>query len=238
MLESVLIANRGEIACRIIRTAQGALECEPSRSIRTPMPTRCSSGWPTRPTASARLRHATAISNRRDHRGGEESRRRCHPSRLRLPVRARRIRGGLRKGRNRLRRPARIGDPGHGAEGRGEDTRATGRRSGGAGLSRRKAGHGVPAPEGLRDRLSGAHQGRGGRRRQGHAACRAGRPISMPRSRAPSAKPQAPSAIPACWSKNTFCRRAISRSRSSPMRMATWCISSSAIARCSAGTRK
>ena len=48
----------------------------------------------------------------------------------------------------------------------------------------------------------------------------------------------APSATSACWSSATSRRRGTSRCRFSPTRTATSCISSSATARCSAGTRR
>ena len=104
-----------------------------------------------------------------------KSRRAMHPSGLRLSVRECRIRRGLRRGRHRLRRPAAVGDPRHGAEGPRQGADGEGRRAGRAGLSRRAAGAGVPQAEGLRDRLSGADQGGRRRRRQGHAARRQAR---------------------------------------------------------------
>ena len=58
----ILIANRGEIAMRIIRTA-AEWASRPSRSTPTPTATRCTSAWPTRPTASARPRPRSRYLN-------------------------------------------------------------------------------------------------------------------------------------------------------------------------------
>ena len=55
MLTSLLIANRGEIACRVIRTAQGWGSAR-SRFIPTPTPRRCTCAWPTRRCTSGRRR--------------------------------------------------------------------------------------------------------------------------------------------------------------------------------------
>ena len=53
------------------------------------------------------------------------------------------------------------------AQVRGQEDHGRGRRAADPGLPRRRPGSGPPAPAGRRDRLSGAHQGGGGRRRQG-----------------------------------------------------------------------
>ena len=77
--------------------------------------------WPTRPSASARRRRATsylridAPSRSRAHDAGGRD-----PSRLRLSVRERQLRRGLRRGRAGVRRPAAAGDPGDGQQGRGQ----------------------------------------------------------------------------------------------------------------------
>ena len=98
-----------------------------------------------------------------------------HPSGLRLPVRERRFRRGLRTSRHRLRRSARCSHPRHGTEGPRQDADGEGRRAGRARLSRRTPGRQISQGKGLRDRLSGADQAGGGRRRPRHAPGRQAR---------------------------------------------------------------
>ena len=64
------------------------------------------------------------------------------------------------------------GDAGDGPQELGQGADAEGRRAGRAGLSRRQPEPEIPAREGLRDRLSGSHQGDRRRRRARHAAGR------------------------------------------------------------------
>ena len=100
--------------------------------------------------------------------------------------------------------PPAVGDPRHGAEGRGQGARCS--RPACRSCRAITASEQEPEflrAEGLRDRLSGADQGGRRRRRQGHAPRRQARPISTRRSRARSARRRAPSATRACWSRNT-----------------------------------
>ncbi len=93
MFKKILIANRGAIACRILRTVQAHGHRAPSPCIPRPTRTRRTCGWPTRRTASGPRRPprvicaASASSKSRAQSGA-----RGHPSRLRLPVRERRLR--------------------------------------------------------------------------------------------------------------------------------------------------
>ena len=94
--------------------------CARSRSIRRP--TRgalhvrlADEAHRDRPGAGARELSARSTSI---IAAAQATRRRVHPSRLRLPVRERRLRRGLRRRRHRLRRAAARRDPRHGPEGR------------------------------------------------------------------------------------------------------------------------
>ena len=89
-----------------------------------------------------------------------------------------------------------------------------------------------------RDRLSRHDQGLGRRRRQGHAHRLERRPKCATASSAPARRRRARSATTASSSRNSSSSRATSRSRCWPMRMATRSISASANARSSAATRR
>jgi propionyl-CoA carboxylase alpha chain len=69
MFRKILIANRGEIACRVIRTAKRMGIKPPSRSIPRPTPRRCMCARPTRRWRSARRRRRE-LSEDRAHRRG------------------------------------------------------------------------------------------------------------------------------------------------------------------------
>ena len=113
MFEKILIANRGEIACRVIRTARRLGHPRRSRSI--PRPTRGALHVALADEAlsrSARRRPRDSyLQVERIIEVGAARGRRGDPSRLRLPLRERRLRRGLRGGGHRLHRPAAGGDP-------------------------------------------------------------------------------------------------------------------------------
>ena len=169
MFSKILIANRGEIACRVIRTARRL-------AIKTVA---------VYSAADARAQHVLAAdeayligpapakeSYLRGDRILEVARavgRAGDPSRLRVPLGERGLRRGLRARRHRLHRPARVRDPRDGLEERGEAAHGAGGRAARAGLPRRRPGSGPPAARVRPHRLPGPDQGLRGRRRQGHA---------------------------------------------------------------------
>ena len=190
---------------------------------------RARSGRRVLPRASTR-----SLERRRDWR-------RRHPPRLRLPVRERRVRPALRRGRRRLHRPLGGGDPRHGQQDRGEAVMA-------------KAG--VPVIPG--DRRRGAEHRRGlacaGAQRSASRCCSrrraggGGKGMRIVRAGADLAERHRSGAgarRKSAFGDDTLLletlhrqRRGTSRSRSSATRTATWSTCSSASARSSAATRR
>ena len=198
MIASLLIANRGEIACRVIRTARrlgirtvAVYSDADAKALHVRM---ADEAVHIGPSPGARILSA----RRQDHRGGEGDRRRGDPSGLRLPLRERRLRAGGDRCGPDLGRAEAGQHPRHGPQGRGQEVDGRGRRAGDARLSRRGPGPEAPQEGSRRDRLSGADQGGRGRRRQGHAPGRRAGQISTTRSTAPSARRRARSATTAC----------------------------------------
>ena len=127
--------------------------------------------------------------------------------------------------------------PHDGRQDRGQGGDGLARRAVGPRLRRRGRRPRRGAGRRLPDRLPGAGQGGCGRRRAGHE----GRQTRRRRSRRPgawrAARPRRRSATTPSISRNTSTARAISSCRCWPTTRGTSCISASAIAACSAGTR-
>ena len=140
VFDTILIANRGEIACRIIahRAAPGHAQ---RRGVSpTPMPTRCTCACADEavaigpaPARESYLRIDALIAAAR--RTGAQA---IHPGYGFLSENAD-VRRGLRAGGAGLHRPAGRGDPRHGLEVRRQGADAAGRRAAGARLSRRRS---------------------------------------------------------------------------------------------------
>ena len=174
MLSSVLIANRGEIACRIARTARRlgmrviAVYSDADRDAC--MCALADEAYRHRSGAGARelsRRIDRIIETRARGRG------RVHPSRLWLSFGESRFAEAVREGGHRLCRAAAGGHPRHGPQGcrQGPDGARPACRWCRA-ISGAEQDATLPRRASRRNRLSGDDQGGGGRRRQGHAPCR------------------------------------------------------------------
>ena len=169
MFTSLLIANRGEIACRVIKTAKRmGIRTIAVYSDADARGAACEDGR--RGRAYRRLGGARLLSvDRQDRRRLQADRRRGGASRLWLPLREPGLCRGARKERHHLRRPAGQGHRGDGRQDHVEEARGRGGRLDRArpyGADRRRRRGGEDRQAG---RLSGDDQGVGRRRRQGHA---------------------------------------------------------------------
>ena len=150
MFTKILIANRGEIACRVIKTARRmgiatvAVYSDADANARHvrladeavhigPAPARESYLVGARIIAAAKATGAQAI----------------HPG-YGFPLRERRLRRSVRGRGHRLHRPAGGGDPRDGLEVGGQDADGEGRRAAHARLPRRRPGPGAARARGRR----------------------------------------------------------------------------------------
>ena len=175
MFSKILIANRGEIACRVIRTARKlgvrtvAVYSDADASALHVAMADEAVHIGASPVSESYLRAdriiAAALAT------GAEA---IHPGYGFLSENPDFVDRVTAAGPG-VHRPVGPGDPRHGTEGRRQAADGEGRRARGARLSRRGAGAGAARHQGARDRLSRADQGAGRRRRQGHAQGRASR---------------------------------------------------------------
>ena len=127
MFKKILIANRGEIACRVIRTARrmgiATVAVYSDADARAPHVQMADESVRLGPPPAAEI----LSQCRADHRRLQGDRRRGGASRLRLPLRARELRQGAGRGEDRLHRAAAQGDRGDGRQDRIEEARQGGR---------------------------------------------------------------------------------------------------------------
>jgi len=127
MFKRILIANRGEIACRIIKTARrmgietvGVYSDADKDALHVEM---ADEGGRHRSTGGGR----ELSGHRQDRRGRPRERSRSRASGLRVPVRAGGFRGGAGASRNRLHRAQCEGDRRHGRQDRIEESGGKGK---------------------------------------------------------------------------------------------------------------
>ena len=169
MFKRILIANRGEIACRVIKTARRmgietvAVYSEADRdALHVEMADEAVLIGPPAAAESYLLIDKIVEACRKTGARGRASR-------LRLPVRARGVSARAGGGRHRLHRPQSRRHRRDGRQDRIQEGRRQGQGLDRAGPSRRHRGRKACGEDRRRDRLSRDDQGLRRRRRQGHA---------------------------------------------------------------------
>ncbi len=198
VITSLLIANRGEIACRVIRTARrlgirtvAVYSDADAKALHVRMADEAVHIGPC-PARESYLRGDKIIEAAKAT--GAEA---IHPG-YGFLSRECRLRAGGDRRRADLGRAEAGQHPRHGPQGRGQEADGRGRRAGDARLSRRGPGPEAPQEGSRRDRLSGADQGGRGRRRQGHAPGRRAERLRRRARKLPSARRRRASATTAC----------------------------------------
>ena len=169
MFSKILIANRGEIACRVIRTARrmGIATVAVYSDADAEALARAHGRRSGADRAAAVGRKLSA--DRPDRRSLPRERRRGGSSGLRLSVGERGVRERARRGRYRVCRARAQSDRGDGRQDRIEKARPRRRSLDRARPSRHRSRRRERGQHRARHRLSGHDQGVGRRRRQGHA---------------------------------------------------------------------
>ena len=221
MFKRILIANRGEIACRVIKTARRmgietvAVYSEADRdALHVEMADEAVLIGPPAAAESYLLIDKIVEACRKTGARGRASR-------LRLPVRARGVSARAGEGGHRLHRPQSGRHRRDGRQDRIQEGRRQGQGLDRAGTSRRHRGRKARGEDRRRDRLSRDDQGLRRRRRQGHAdrafEVRGRRRLQ----RSPRPRPNPRSATTASSSKNSSSIPATSKSRCWATSMAT-----------------
>ena len=231
----MLVANRGEIALRVIRACAQRSGCAPSRSTPTPTATRRTCGRPTSRCGSARPPQPSRTCRSPRCSRPPRDRGRRGPPRLRLPVRAgRRSRRAVAEaGLVFIGPPADVMD----AMGRKDRAREIAVAAGVPVVPAADSDVGRPRRRRRRGRLPLAGKAAAGGGGKGMRIVRSEAELAEAVAR-PGARPRPRSATTRCCSSGTSSTAATSRCRSSPTSTATSSTCSSATARCSAGTRR
>ncbi len=238
MFNKILIANRGEIACRVAATCRrlgiSSVAVYSDADVDAKHVAACDEAVHIGGPAS----RGKFSACREDRRGGTGDRRAGGTSWVRIPVGKRSICESVRAGRHRVYRAARRRHRGNGFQSGREDLDAGGVGAARARLSRRRSGS---VPTATRRPMRSAIRCCSRRARAAvEKGCGWSRPATnlQRRWRRAGGKRRAASGTTACSSKSICNVRVTSRCRFSPTGTAARCICSTAIAPCSGGIRR